>query len=135
MNAVGGSGKTALASKFSTYTGMPVLDLGIHPPVADNTLTRLLTTAFPLDQLTNILTSLKSGTFGVIIDGIDEGRLRDGYRMSENESNSSRIFKNPNWRTISSRCDHLQAEECTRLQLLSAPESQLASHLWSSTSP
>jgi hypothetical protein len=76
MSAVGASGKTALASKLSTDTGMPVLDLGVHPPVADNTLTGLLTTTFPLDQLSNILTSLKSGTFGVIIDGIDEGRSK-----------------------------------------------------------
>ena len=53
-----------------------MLDLGIHPPVADNTLTGLLTTTFPLDQLSNILTSLKSGIFGVIIDGIDEGRSK-----------------------------------------------------------
>lgn len=76
MSAVGASGKTALAKELSAETGMPVLDLGIHPPVADNTLTGLLTTAFPLDQLSNILTSLKSGTFGVIIDGIDEGRSK-----------------------------------------------------------
>jgi hypothetical protein len=76
MSAVGASGKTALAKKLSADTGMPLLDLGIHPPVADNTLTGLLTTAFPLDQLSNILTSLKSGAFGVIIDGIDEGRSK-----------------------------------------------------------
>jgi len=48
MSAVGASGKTALAKKLSADTGMPLLDLGIHPPVADNTLTGLLTTAFPL---------------------------------------------------------------------------------------
>lgn len=76
MSAVGASGKTALAKELSANTGMPVLDLGAHPPVADNTLTGLLTTTFPLDQLSNILTSLKSGTFGVIIDGIDEGRSK-----------------------------------------------------------
>jgi hypothetical protein len=76
MTAVGASGKTALANKLSADTGMPVLDLGSHPPVADNTLTGLLTTSFPIEQLSNILTSLKSGTYGVIIDGIDEGRSK-----------------------------------------------------------
>jgi hypothetical protein len=76
ITAVGASGKSALASKLSADTGMPILDLGIHPPVADNTLTGLLTTTFPLDQLSNILTSLKNGTYGVIIDGIDEGRSK-----------------------------------------------------------
>ncbi len=76
MTAVGASGKSALARKLSADTGMPILDLGIHPPVADNTLTGLLTTTFPLEQLFNILTSLKSGTYGVIIDSIDEGRSK-----------------------------------------------------------
>jgi hypothetical protein len=76
MTAVGASGKSALAKKLSADTGMPVLDLGSHPPVADNTLTGLLTTSFPLEQLSNILTSIKSGTYGVIIDGIDEGRSK-----------------------------------------------------------
>lgn len=74
--AVGASGKSALARKLSADTAMPILDLGAHPPVADNALTGLLTTSFPLDQLSNILTSLKTGTFGVIIDGIDEGRSK-----------------------------------------------------------
>lgn len=76
MTAVGASGKSALASKLSADTGMPLLNLGTHPPVADNTLTGLLTTTFPLEQLSDILTSLKSGTYGVIIDGIDEGRSK-----------------------------------------------------------
>jgi len=76
ITAVGASGKSALASKLSADTGMPILDLGTHPPVADNTLTGLLTTSFPIEQLSNILTSLKSGTYGVIIDGIDEGRSK-----------------------------------------------------------
>jgi hypothetical protein len=76
INAVGASGKSALAIKLSADTGMPMLDLGGHPPVADNTLTGLLTTCFPIEQLSAILTSLKSGTFGVIIDGIDEGRSK-----------------------------------------------------------
>jgi hypothetical protein len=76
ITAVGASGKSALASKLSRDTGLPVLDLGSHPPVADNTLTGLLTTSFPLEQLSNILTSLKSGAYGVIIDGIDEGRSK-----------------------------------------------------------
>jgi hypothetical protein len=76
MTAVGASGKTALANKLSADTGMPVLDLGSHPPVADKTLTGLLTTSFPIEQLSNILTSLKGGTYGVIIDGIDEGRSK-----------------------------------------------------------
>jgi hypothetical protein len=76
ITAVGASGKTALAIKLSADTSMPILDLRSHPPVADNTLTGLLTTSFPLEQLSDILTSLKNGTYGVIIDGIDEGRSK-----------------------------------------------------------
>jgi hypothetical protein len=76
ITAVGASGKSALASKLSADTGMPLLDLGTHPPVADNALTGLLTTSFPIEQLSNILTSLKSGAYGLIIDGIDEGRSK-----------------------------------------------------------
>jgi hypothetical protein len=76
ITAVGASGKSALASKLSADTGMPILDLGAHPPVADNALTGLLTSSFPLEQLSIILTSLHNGTYGVIIDGIDEGRSK-----------------------------------------------------------
>jgi hypothetical protein len=76
ISAVGASGKSALASKLSADTAMPILDLGTHPPVADNTLTGLLTTSFPIQKLSDILTGLKGGTFGVIIDGIDEGRSK-----------------------------------------------------------
>lgn len=76
ITAVGASGKSALANKLSADSGMPLLNLGAHPPVADNTLTGLLTTTFPLEQLSDILTSMKNGTYGVIIDGIDEGRSK-----------------------------------------------------------
>ena len=76
ITAVGASGKSALANKLSAHSGMPLLNLGAHPPVADNTLTGLLTTTFPLEQLSDILTSMKNGTYGVIIDGIDEGRSK-----------------------------------------------------------
>jgi hypothetical protein len=103
ITAVGASGKSALAVKLSADTGMPMLDLGAHPPVADNTLTGLLTTCFPLEQLSAILTSLKSGTFGVIIDGIDEGRskvneaafsafLEDLIKLSAGSSNTSVVL-------------------------------------------
>ena len=103
ITAVGASGKSALAGKLSADTGMPILDLGAHPPVADKTLTGLLTTAFPLEELSNILTSLKSGTYGVIIDGIDEGRskvnepafnafLEDLIKLSAGSSTSSFIL-------------------------------------------
>lgn len=103
ITAVGASGKSALATSLSADTGMPVLDLGSHPPVADNTLTGLLTTSFPLEQLSNILTSLKSGAYGVIIDGIDEGRskvnepafnafLEDLIKLSAGSSKASFIL-------------------------------------------
>jgi hypothetical protein len=36
-----------------------------------NTLTDLLTTLFPIERLSSILTILKSGAYGIIIDGVD----------------------------------------------------------------
>ena len=76
ISAVGASGKTALAHRLSFDTGLPLLNLGKHPPVADNTLTGILTSCFPIESLGAILNGLLSGTFGVIIDGIDEGRSK-----------------------------------------------------------
>jgi hypothetical protein len=76
ISAVGASGKSALASQLSADTALPLFDLGIHPPVADNTLTGLLTNSFPIEDLSSLLTALKSGSYGAIIDGIDEGRSK-----------------------------------------------------------
>lgn len=76
ISAVGASGKSALANKLSEDIGIPILDLGAHPPVADNTLTGLLTTSFALEHLSAILSGLRMGAYGVIIDGIDEGRSK-----------------------------------------------------------
>jgi hypothetical protein len=76
VSAVGASGKSALAYQLSHDTGLPVLNLGKHPPVADNTLTGLLTTSFAFENLAGILNGLRSGSYGVIIDGIDEGRSK-----------------------------------------------------------
>jgi hypothetical protein len=76
VSAVGASGKTALANKLSSDIGLPVLNLGKHPPVADNTLTGILTTSFPYENLAGVLIGLKNGTYGVIVDGIDEGRSK-----------------------------------------------------------
>jgi hypothetical protein len=65
-----------LANKLSSDIGLPVLNLGKHPPVADNTLTGILTTSFPYENLAGVLIGLKNGTYGVIVDGIDEGRSK-----------------------------------------------------------
>ena len=76
ISAVGASGKSILGKRLSADTGLPVLDLGKHPPVADNTLTGLLTTSYPLADMSAILSGIRAGTFGVIIDGVDEGRSK-----------------------------------------------------------
>jgi hypothetical protein len=73
ISAVGATGKTALASVLSFDTKLPILDLAKHKPVGDNTLTGLLTTAYDVKQISAILQGLASGTFGIIIDGLDEG--------------------------------------------------------------
>lgn len=48
ISAVGATGKNTLAQVLSHQTGLPLLDLGKHKPVGDNTLTGLLTTSLPV---------------------------------------------------------------------------------------
>lgn len=76
ISAVGATGKTALAQVLSNQTQLPLLDLARHKPVADNTLTGLLTSTFDVGQLSDVFSCIKDGSFGVIIDGIDEGRSK-----------------------------------------------------------
>lgn len=76
ISAVGATGKSTLAQVLSNRTCLPLLDLGKHKPVGDNTLTGLLTSAFPVEDLTGIFDGLSKGAYGVIIDGVDEGRSK-----------------------------------------------------------
>jgi hypothetical protein len=76
VSAVGATGKTTLAQVLSHNTSLPLLDLSAHKPVGDNTLTGLLTTAYRVEDLSKVFEGIGQGTFGVIIDGIDEGRSK-----------------------------------------------------------
>jgi hypothetical protein len=76
VSAVGATGKSTLAGVLSYDTKLPILDLGKHKPVGDNTLTGLLTTAYVLKDISGILEGLSDGSYGIIIDGIDEGRSK-----------------------------------------------------------
>lgn len=76
VSAIGATGKTTLAEVLSFETGLPLLDLGKHKPVGDNTLTGLLTSAFDVADLSRLFEGISEGTFGIIIDGIDEGRSK-----------------------------------------------------------
>jgi hypothetical protein len=76
ISAVGATGKSTLAQVLSNRLDLPLLSLGRHKPVGDNTLTGLLTTSFAVDQLSAIFQSIGSGEYGIIIDGIDEGRSK-----------------------------------------------------------
>ncbi len=76
ISAVGATGKSTLAQVLSNRVNLPLLSLGRHKPVGDNTLTGLLTTSFAVDQLSAIFQSIDSGEYGIIIDGIDEGRSK-----------------------------------------------------------
>lgn len=83
ISAVGATGKSTLAQVLSHQTGLPLLDLGKHKPVADNTLTGLLTNTFQVEDLSSIFKSIGEGSYGVIIDGIDEGRSKTTERAFE----------------------------------------------------
>ncbi len=76
ISAVGATGKTALAQVLSNRLRLPLLSLGRHKPVGDNTLTGLLTNAFAIEQLSPVFQSIATGEYGVIVDGIDEGRSK-----------------------------------------------------------
>lgn len=76
VSAVGATGKSALAQVLSNRLKLPLLNLARHKPVGDNTLTGLLTTAFAVEQLTQVFQGISTGEFGVILDGIDEGRSK-----------------------------------------------------------
>ena len=76
VSAVGATGKTALAKQLSIETQLPVLDLGTHRPVGGHSLTGLITESFDILTVSSVLHGLRNGTFGIIIDGIDEGRSK-----------------------------------------------------------
>ncbi|MFQ5750228.1 MAG: hypothetical protein ACE5H3_12365, partial [Planctomycetota bacterium] len=76
VTAMGASGKTTTALALSFDTGLPVLDLARHKPVGDNTLTGILTSAYPIESVGPVLEGLRAGTHGIIIDGIDEARSK-----------------------------------------------------------
>jgi hypothetical protein len=76
VSAVGATGKTTTAHTLSFDIKLPILDLAKHKPVADNTLTGVLTNAYPVEKIGAVLDGLRKGTHGIIIDGIDEGRSK-----------------------------------------------------------
>jgi hypothetical protein len=76
VSAVGASGKTTTARALSFDTQLPILDLAKHKPIGDNTLTGILTTAYPIAEIGAVLQGLSTGTHGLIIDAIDEGRSK-----------------------------------------------------------
>jgi hypothetical protein len=83
ISAVGATGKSTLAQVLSSRISLPLLDLGKHKPVGDNTLTGLLTSAFHVADLSKVFEGILSGTYGVIIDGIDEGRSKTNEKAFE----------------------------------------------------
>lgn len=81
ISAVGASGKTTTAHALSHDTGMPVLDLAKYDAVGGDSLSGILI-KYCRNKVGDALQGLKSGTFGIIIDGIDEGRTkvtREGF--------------------------------------------------------
>ncbi len=76
ISAIGASGKTTTAHALSFDINMPILDLAKHKAVGDNTLTGLITNAYPIDTVGGVLEGLQKGSHGIIIDGIDEGRSK-----------------------------------------------------------
>jgi len=74
ISAMGATGKTTLAKHLSHEVSLPLLDLSKHKPVGDNTLTGLITSTFQIKDLSAVFQGIGDGSYGIIIDGIDEGR-------------------------------------------------------------
>lgn len=83
VSAVGATGKSILAEKLSSETSLPLFDLSKHKPVGDNTLTGLLTRSFSNSDIAGILGGLADGTYGIVIDSIDEGRSKTTEKAFE----------------------------------------------------
>ena len=83
VSAIGATGKSALAQQLSRDIGLPMLDLGKHKPVGADTLTGLLTSAFNLADIGAVFTALANGTYGIIVDAIDEGRSKTTAKAFE----------------------------------------------------
>lgn len=88
VSAVGASGKTALARQLSIETELPILDLGCHRPVGGHSLTGLITESFELSDVSTILQGLQNGSYGIIIDAIDEGRSKTSMEAFESFLNN-----------------------------------------------
>jgi len=76
ITAAGATGKTALAKYISFEKRMPILDLSIHKAVGEDSFSGLLTTAFDYNGAGEIKENIKTGKYCVIIEAIDEGRLK-----------------------------------------------------------
>ena len=76
VSAVGATGKSALAHELSRSLKIPILDLALHKPVGDNTLTGILTRSYDIKDISSVFQGLANGSHGIIIDGIDEGRSK-----------------------------------------------------------
>ena len=76
VQAIGASGKTTTARALSFDLKIPILDLAKHAAVGDRTLTGVLTDSYALDDISTVLKGFHGGTYGVIIDGIDEARSK-----------------------------------------------------------
>jgi hypothetical protein len=83
VSAVGATGKTTLAQVLSSDLALPLLDLGKHEAVGDNSVRGLLTEAFPLADLGKVFEGISKGTYCVIIDGIDERRSKTAEKAFE----------------------------------------------------
>jgi hypothetical protein len=83
VSAVGVTGKTTLAKQLSYDLDLPMLDLAKHKPVGADALTGLLTYAFDVKNIGQVLECLARGEYGIIIDGVDEARAKTTERAFE----------------------------------------------------
>ncbi len=76
ITASGATGKTALANYLSYSFNLPILDLSVHKAVGEGSFNGLLTTVYGFHEAGNISQLIKDGNFTIIIESVDEGRLK-----------------------------------------------------------
>lgn len=76
ISAAGAVGKSTLAREISVRQGLPLWDLAASGSVGQGSLQGMITQAFGIENVAGIHNALASGSYGFVIDALDEGRMR-----------------------------------------------------------
>ena len=76
ISAAGAVGKSTLARELAARQGIPLWDLATSGSIGQGSLQGMITQAFGVENVSGIHKAISSGRFGLVIDALDEGRIR-----------------------------------------------------------